>query len=436
MRHVKLLGIAVVVGCGGAMAACSDLTDIKNTGIVQPESENNAVGAAAFYAGATQKFVAATQNSIMFTGLFTDEWIDGTNGGVFGYLDARRAQTSVVQTGQELTDYSNALIAVRFATEALLKYAPKPGSRVAQMYSYSGYLELFLAEQFCNGIPFGNIDFNGTVTHGAGITTAETYARAIAHFDSAIAVSDSARVTNLALLGKGRALVGLGKFAEAAAAVAAVPTNFVYNLDINAAVAGNQNTLYTFGTLNKRTGVSPGANGINGINWVGAADPRVRVQANGKALDGIQDVFTYLPFNGLGAPVPIATGIAARLIQAEAALQANNNDAATTGTGWLGILNTLRTSGITPAMTPLADPGSFAARVDLLFRERAFWLYLTANRMPDMRRLVRQYGRAENTVFPTGTYKDNLPYGTEVNFVAPTLEGPNPAYTGCIDRKA
>ena len=87
-------------------------------------------------------------------------------------------------------------------------------------------------------------------------------------------------------------------------------------------------------------------------------------------------------------------------------------------------------------MTPLADPGSFAARVDLLFRERAFWLYLTANRMPDMRRLVRQYGRAENTVFPTGTYKDNLPYGTEVNFVAPTLEGPNPAYTGCIDRKA
>jgi len=234
------------------MAACSDLTDIKNTGIVQPESENNAVGAAAFYAGATQKFVAATQNSIMFTGLFTDEWIDGTNGGVFGYLDARRAQTSVVQTGQELTDYSNALIAVRFGTEALLKYAPKPGSRVAQMYSYSGYLELFLAEQFCNGIPFGNIDFNGTVTHGAGITTAETYARAIAHFDSAIAVSDSARVTNLALLGKGRALVGLGKFAEAAAAVAAVPTNFVYNLDINAAVAGNQNTLYTFGTLNKR----------------------------------------------------------------------------------------------------------------------------------------------------------------------------------------
>jgi len=249
-------------------------------------------------------------------------------------------------------------------------------------------------------------------------------------------VSDSARVTNLALVGKGRALVGLGKFADAAAAVAAVPTNFVYNLDINAAVAGNQNTLYTFGTLNKRTGVSPGANGINGINWVGAADPRVRVQANGKALDGIQDVFTYLPFNGLGAPVPIATGIAARLIQAEAALQANNNDAATTGTGWLGILNTLRTTGITPAMTPLADPGSFAARVDLLFRERAFWLYLTANRMPDMRRLVRQYGRAENTVFPTGTYKDNLPYGTEVNFVAPTLEGPNPAYTGCIDRKA
>jgi hypothetical protein len=418
------------------MAACSDLTDIKNTGIVQPESENNAVGAAAFYAGATQKFVAATQNSIMFTGLFTDEWIDGTNGGVFGYLDARRAQTSVVQTGQELTDYSNALIAVRFATEALLKYAPKPGSRVAQMYSYSGYLELFLAEQFCNGIPFGNIDFNGTVTHGAGITTAETYARAIAHFDSAIAVSDSARSDQPcpgregACAGWSRQIRGSSGRGRRGAYQLRVqpryqcnrrrepehPVHVRHSEQAHWRLAGSQRDQRDQLGRRRRSARSRAG------EWKGP-----RRDSGCVYLPSVQRARGSRAYRDW---------YCARLIQAEAALQANNNDAATTGTGWLGILNTLRTTGITPAMTPLADPGSFAARVDLLFRERAFWLYLTANRMPDMRRLVRQYGRAENTVFPTGTYKDNLPYGTEVNFVAPTLEGPNPAYTGCIDRKA
>jgi hypothetical protein len=72
----------------------------------------------------------------------------------------------------------------------------------------------------------------------------------------------------------------------------------------------------------------------------------------------------------------------------------------------------------------------------MLYRERAFWLYLTASRMPDLRRLVRQYGRSQDTVFPTGPYRDGLQFGTEVNFTAPVLEGPNTSYTGCIDRNA
>ena len=87
-------------------------------------------------------------------------------------------------------------------------------------------------------------------------------------------------------------------------------------------------------------------------------------------------------------------------------------------------------------MTALADPGGHAARVDLLFRERAFWLFLTANRMSDMRRLVRQYGRPVNAVFPSGTYKDGVPYGSEINLAPPAVENFNPNYTGCIDRNA
>jgi hypothetical protein len=62
--------------------------------------------------------------------------------------------------------------------------------------------------------------------------------------------------------------------------------------------------------------------------------------------------------------------------------------------------------GQTPptALPALTDPGSADARVNLLFQERAFWMYLTGHRLGDLRRLVRQYGRGAETVFPTGNY--------------------------------
>ena len=435
MKHTHIVRLAA---CASLLAACSSLTDIERTGVVQPEAQNNTTGAIAMYAGATQKFVFTSQNSMLFSGLFADELIDANGAGlVYGHLDARREQNSTNQTGQLLTEYSNALVALRFAAEQLEQYAPTPGWRRGQMYSYQGYLEMYLADQFCNGIPLSTIDFAGNVEYGSGTSTTDIYLRAVAHFDSAIAVSaDSARILNLARIGKGRALLNLGQFTQAAAAVAGVPTSFLYNLDISAAITAQQNSLYTTTTLQKRVVVPSGSDGTNGINWVAANDPRVRVAANGKGFDGVVDAFSYVPFSSTGSAVRLASGAEARLIEAESALRLNNNDASPTGTGWLGILNTLRATAITPALAPLADPGSYDARVNLLFRERAFWTYLTANRMPDLRRLVRQYGRDSETVFPTGTYRDGQPRGTTVNLVVPNLERSNTAYTGCIDRKA
>ncbi|MDB4879650.1 MAG: RagB/SusD protein [Gemmatimonadetes bacterium] len=435
MKHTR---IALLAACGGLLAACSDLTNIERTGVVQPTAQNNTTGALAMHAGATQKFVFTSQNSILFSGLFADELVDANGAGlVYGQLDARREQNSTNQTGQLFTEFNNALVALRFATRQLAQYAPAPGWRRGQMYSYQGYLETYLADQFCNGIPLSTIDFGGNITYGSGTSTTETYGLAVAHFDSALSFSaDSARILNLARLGKGRGLLNLGRFAEAAAAVAAVPTSFLYNLDISAGIPAQQNSLYTTTTLQKRVVVPSGSDGANGINWAAANDPRVRVAANGKGFDGVVDAFSYVPFASTGAAVRLASGVEARLIEAEAALRANNNDASTTGTGWLGILNALRASAVTPALAPLADPGSYDARVNLLFRERAFWTYLTANRMGDLRRLVRQYGRDAEAVFPTGPYRDGQPRGTAVNLTVPNLERSNPAYTGCIDRKA
>ncbi len=434
MKRSILLGIAAA----GALVACSDLTKVDNQGIVEPDAVNNPVGAIAQHAGATRTFVADVITAISVSGMFSDEWVlgDFPGNGSNTNLDARRPATTAQQTGSSFNNHSNTLTALIFAKAALKAYAPTPSSLQGQMFAYMGYVELFLAEQFCNGIPFSTIDVNGVATVGGATSRNDTYLRAIAHFDSAAALSaDSARVLNLTRVGKARALTGLGRFSEAATVAAAVPTSFVYNLDILGSLAVSQNTLFT--TMNGGgAGMSTGRDGLNGIDWIGANDARVRTTFARLGTGGTTPIYLFNAYNSLGAPIALATGVEARLYEAEAALNANHNDAATAGTGWLGVLNTLRASSITPAMTPLSDPGSYDARVDLLFRERAFWTFLTAKRMGDLRRLVRQYGRAQESVFPTGLYKDGSPYGSDLNLTTPLGEGANTKYTGCIDRGA
>jgi hypothetical protein len=84
-----------------------------------------------------------------------------------------------------------------------------------------------------------------------------------------------------------------------------------------------------------------------------------------------------------------------------------------------------------------------------MFRERAFWLYGTGTRLGDLRRLVRQYGRNQNTVYSVGPYPfsgaTGIPgplgaYGTDVSLTLPTAAGglsdPNPNYKGCLNHNA
>jgi hypothetical protein len=136
----------------------------------------------------------------------------------------------------------------------------------------------------------------------------------------------------------------------------------------------------------------------------------------------------YAALTGFDSPSTVASGAEARLIEAEAQLQKGNT------AGFLQIINDLRTF---QNLGPVADAGSQDGNVDLLFHERAFSLFATSHRLGDMRRLVRQYGRDAESVFPTGNYhKDGLKFGTDVNFLVPAPERNNPKFTGCLDRNA
>jgi starch-binding outer membrane protein, SusD/RagB family len=174
--------------------------------------------------------------------------------------------------------------------------------------------------------------------------------------------------------------------------------------------------------------------GTNGLRY--RDDPRNPFSTDGGTFLGSQ-FYGTLRYNSQDSSTVLASGIEARLIEAEAALQANDN------TLFLKKLNDLRDSSGIAALTPLADPGTVTGRQDLLFSERGQWLYLTAHRLPDLRRLSRSvgndgYGRDPESVFPTGQWYRGGAYGTDVNFPIPIEELSNGNLNGgpltCIDR--
>jgi hypothetical protein len=340
------------------------------------------------------------------------------------------------------------------AAAALKEFSATPATdtRIAETYSLAGFTYIAMGENYCSGVPVSEAEIDGSLTFGDPLTTTDLFTRAIERFDSALAYPASATVTNLAKIGKARAQLDLNQTAAAATTVAGIATTFSYNLTHTIALGRQQNGHFVFINQNERFSVA-NLDGGNGLNFRTANDPRVpwaRIPATDVGFDNATPQYDQGKYASETAPTPIATGVEARLIEAEAAHKANPNDPA-----WLNTLNTLRaTSGLTPtvfpagfpaafpALQPLADPGTTAGRQDLLFRERAFWMYLSGHRLGDLRRLVRQYGRSANAVFPGGGGAqyviDGNPkggvFGSEVNLPVPFDEINNPHFTQCINR--
>jgi len=265
---------------------------------------------------------------------------------------------------------------------------------------------------------------------GHPLTTDSAVAYASTQLDSAIKYAhDSTRFVVLARVTKGRALLDQGKYTEAAAVVAPVSTGDVYNADgynfvYNDYPPGNWDP----GNSNVAVGERKG---INGMPFASARDPRIPTVVGGvSANDTTDTLYQEAKYTDNQSPMPLASGVEARLIEAEAALHAND------GT-WLTILNTLRSTAVSPALGALSDPGTPEARVDLLYHERAFWLYLTGRRLGDMRRLIKNYQRDPETVFPTGPYPGGGSYGsaTSIPYILAGQQFSNPYITtGCATR--
>jgi hypothetical protein len=426
----------LIVGCKADSLLTSD-----NPDVIDPSALNTAQGASALYSGALGDFsLVADGSGVAGVGLveavawFTDEARFGGTPPEVKQMDLRAVREEAAAWQPMYLNLHRAREGSEHAANVLATFNAKD-PRIGEMYAISALVHIFLAEDYCSGVPFSTTD--PTLVYGDPLTTAQTFQRAIAKLDLAKqnANGDPA-VTSLEAVLRGRTLLSLAKnqadvagFAAAAAAVAGVPTAFTYQTYHSTATARENNFMNTDIFSADRLSVSD-HEGTNGLGFGSSTDPRLPLQNTGLSrFDNVTPMIRFLKYNSLASPVTHASGIEARLIEAEAALAAGDV------TTWLAKLNEARAT--VTGLAALTDPGTPAARVDLTFSERAYWMFMTGHRLSDLRRLVRQYGRGAETVFPTGAYhKDNLVRGTDVNIIIPISERNNPNFHGCLDRNA
>ncbi len=427
----RLGPVAFAAAVALPLAGCEDkLLEFTDPDIIT--DAGSASGAIALLNGVVQRFTTMTNGQqgpdalFAYSGLLADEWRSGDTFEQRNQADIRNVPEQNTFLNSPFLNLNRVRSQGVSAISALRRFQPTPSSNIGLVYALTAFAENFAGEIYCNGIPFSETAADGTVTFGMPVTVDSAFKRAVASADSALKYiegTNGANVANLARVIKGRALLNLNRPADAALAVGAVPTSFSYR------ITHSVNT-----TTNQIWALNPGARryvvadreGGNGLPFVSARDPRVVTSTPTPLAFDSQTPFVALTNYGQFDPVVIANGIEARLIEAEAALRANDV------TTWLARLNTARATR--NDLPPLTDPGTLAARVDRTFYERGFWMFGTGHRLGDLRRLIRQHGRSASTVFPTGAFHKGGNYGTDVNLPISFDERNNPNFNGCLDR--
>ncbi len=449
----RAFAVALTLLLAGA-AACGFL-DTQQPNIVNEDELNTAAGAATKRLGAISIFTLAkdgdfnpvaipgsddtfndaSDGHILTSGILADEFVNPGFIPSRTEIDLRQAQPTTAGLAELYQSLHRARNAAEDAAASLQQFseAPDADTGIPEMLALAGFSYIFLAEDFCSGVPVSRI-VNDAIVYGQPLTTMQVFDTAVARFTTALAhpsIVAGDPIHSLASVGLGRALLNKGLFAEAAAAVATVPPDFLYETEHATTPAALHNGVFeafsngNFGVFDQE--------GTNGLAYVSAQDLRVQGDS-GLGADNNTESWFPNKYPSFEASIPTADYTEAQLIIAESELQAQQFDAMAQR------LNDLRSA---VGLAPFAPPADLVTATDLLFVERAFWLFATGHRLGDLRRLIRQYGRDPETVFPTGDYyKGGLTYGTDVNLPLPSREANNPNLpedpnlAGCLDRDA
>jgi hypothetical protein len=441
----------------------NELLQPQNPGIVDQGAVGSPAAAAALKVGALgrlKQLVNGGNGETLWAegGHLADEFMNSDFQNSRNDIDQR-----TISPDNTLSNY-NAITTsrgyIRDAIVAEQTFEPQKTADIGELYLALAFIEMQMGEDFCNGIPLGSNDA-GVVDYSSpdfqSHTTAEVFTIAQSHIDSGLTIIGSASdvnsvaVRNAALITKARILVDKGQFAAAAALVpsSAVPSTYQYLWITQAGSNGDDLGIWSLNNSVARITVGDSAveyqgksyTIANAIPFASLNDPRVPV-VSGLSLklapeDGLTPLFIQQIWTGRDDPIPMVSGIDARLIEAEGKLQTGDY------AGMMTILNALRAA---PPKIANFQPGSMSAlattpatkddATSLFFREKALWTFGRGQRLGDLRRLIRQYGRTQDKVFPSGEHYKGGNYGTDVNLPVPDGERVNPNFTGCLDRSA
>ncbi|MGH7662781.1 MAG: RagB/SusD family nutrient uptake outer membrane protein [Gemmatimonadaceae bacterium] len=340
-RRTLLLGLALAPlviatgACGDDLLSVETPSRIPAAGIEQPANAellvNSAIG----------DFECAAGSYAALGGLIGDELIDATQTADRYPYDRRDIQSfdrryATFGCAGALGVYTPLQVA-RASAERVLRLLQGwtdeevPGDRtemIALTSVYAGYSYVLLGEGFCS-MAISSIGAGGEQLFGGEILPDSVLELAVDHFTNALAATAIEDTRNMALVGRARALLNLGRLQEAKADAELVPADFEAVISASSASSRRENKVW------QQTSALSSAAAV-GAYYINIDDPRIPTDtaltstgAPRTSVTGVLIVY-QTKFDEAGSPIPLASGDEARLIVAEAEIAAGNFGAART----------------------------------------------------------------------------------------------------------
>lgn len=375
----RIVRTATVLGLVAAPVACDSFLDVPDPTVIDAGTIDPANDLPTFARSALQDLFSALDNVIVYSAWFSGEMYVG---------DTFPTRNDI---GRRVVEYTNGTLngdlyeplAFAIATnERVLELLAESGiadEEIRSMASLgSGWSILLEAESFCQVVIS-----SGLHNLGPAISSAEGMAAAITRFDAAIdagTADGNDALVNAARVGKARAHLFRGEYAEAIAAATAVPAAFEYEVPrvddpSNRGRLGN--TVWSFTLARSSLVVPPYYRALN--------DPRIEYELwlndDGdpiKSQGNDFDFYAQDKYPDWDAPLILASGLEARYIVAEAELAQGNATPATT----LIADRTVAGSADGDDIDFVADTGTLVQLLDQKARD----LFLTGAHLGDWRR--------------------------------------------------
>ena len=374
-KMLRIATLALLLPLG----ACSDLLKVESPGRISDSDLGTKDAIPGMVTGMQYNLSDGVNNDFELVAMMTEElyhggsyaWADIPDGVIYDddpYVNGAWSQTQQARWVAEdgINRLKDLLGDAEFAKS----------SYVARAYLYAGYANRILGGNWCTSVIDG----------GPEVSNTEHFTRAIDEFTQAIAVGQAAGVSdvvNAAYAGRAQIEVLTGDWANAAADAAKVPTDYVFNAQIDTEMNNDlwyethtRNEYTVWGTYMESHPDDPRAPWVIARN----ADGTVASGANGTTPHYRQEKYT-----GADSDVPLAKGTEMLEVRAEAALR--SNDIATA----YARMNEARAFY---GMDALPVAGNMDdAWADLHF-ERAATLWIETRRLEDLRRWYEDSGPA------------------------------------------